>query len=234
MHKGSAPHEGIVNHILSGLLEACNKGKLRKSTGKADVGCGQLGWEWDGPWECEDWAYGPDWGSIPYPPKSGNPAVTDFVRRRRWVRRRRVAPNQAQQTAGAPPMLTVDSLCGGRKRGGHVAGLKLTRVKSVHLLAAAGARSSGDLPSVGSLAEAAAAAEAALQLQVLGIVEPGEALPVPHGWRSSGVGSGDGFLVPIKLHLPDGCTGFPGVRQGAWRGGLSPSYMLHHHCLRVL
>lgn len=47
----------------------------------------------------------------------------------------------------------------------------------------------GDLAaqqSVRSLAEAASAAQEQEQRQVLGVAEPGESLPVPQGWRSSG------------------------------------------------
>ena len=40
--------------------------------------------------------------------------------------------------------------------------------------------------SMRSLTEAASAAQAHAAHEVLGIVEPGDALPVPHGWRSSG------------------------------------------------
>ncbi len=51
------------------------------------------------------------------------------------------------------------------------------------------AASTGELPaalSMRSLTEAASAAQAHAAYEVLGTVEPGDALPVPHGWRSSG------------------------------------------------
>ncbi len=53
--------------------------------------CEIAGWEWEGPWAAEDWAYGPDWSMITYPPhpNSLKRGMMDFVRRRRWVRRRR-------------------------------------------------------------------------------------------------------------------------------------------------
>jgi hypothetical protein len=41
-------------------------------------------------------------------------------------------------------------------------------------------------PSVHSLAEVASVAQAGDARQVLGIAEPGQSLPVPQGWRSSG------------------------------------------------
>ena len=55
--------------------------------------------------------------------------------------------------------------------------------------AAVAAASSVELPpalSMRSLTEAASAAQARGAYEVLGTVEPGDALPVPHGWRSSG------------------------------------------------
>ena len=57
---------------------------------------------------------------------------------------------------------------------------------------AAASSSAADLasaPSVGALAEAASAAQDRDARQVLGIAEPGDSLPVPHGWRSSGLAS---------------------------------------------
>jgi hypothetical protein len=74
---------------------------------------------------------------------------------------------------------------------------------AVHAHAAGAGRTTDDLapvPSVGSLREAAAAAQATTQQQVLGIVEPGEALPVPHGWRSSGALARSCLLTPGAFH----------------------------------
>lgn len=48
-------------------------------------------------------------------------------------------------------------------------------------------QSLGAQPSVRSLAEAASAAQEGDARQVLGVAEPGESLPVPQGWRSSGM-----------------------------------------------
>ena len=58
------------------------------------------GWEWEGPWEAEDWTYAPDWSVMSYPPtpSSKERNLVDFVRRRRWVRRRR----RQQISPGAP------------------------------------------------------------------------------------------------------------------------------------
>lgn len=56
-------------------------------------------------------------------------------------------------------------------------------------LLVAASSSAADLasaPSVGALAESAIAASDSSARQVLGIAEPGENMPVPHGWRSSG------------------------------------------------
>lgn len=60
------------------------------------------GWEWEGPWVAEDWAYGPDWSTITYPPHPNTlkRGMMDFVRRRRWVRRRR-----RQQISGAEALV---------------------------------------------------------------------------------------------------------------------------------
>ena len=61
-------------------------------------------------------------------------------------------------------------------------------VLGVFLAAASSAAT--ELPpalSMRSLTEAASAAQARSAFEVLGTVEPGDALPVPHGWRSSGV-----------------------------------------------
>ncbi len=60
--------------------------------------------EWDGPWECEDWGYAPDWSALSHPltPSSRAKNAADFVRRRRWVRRRR-QQQQQQEAPGATP-----------------------------------------------------------------------------------------------------------------------------------
>lgn len=49
------------------------------------------GWEWEGPWEADEWAYAPDWSVMSYPPSASSRSrnLVDFVRRKRWVRRRR-------------------------------------------------------------------------------------------------------------------------------------------------
>ena len=52
---------------------------------------GIAGWEWEGPWEADEWAYAPDWSVMSYPPSASSRSrnLVDFVRRKRWVRRRR-------------------------------------------------------------------------------------------------------------------------------------------------
>ncbi|KAK9908805.1 hypothetical protein WJX75_003140 [Coccomyxa subellipsoidea] len=132
------------------------------------------GWEWEGPWGSEDWAYGADWSTITYPPhpNSLKRGMMDFVRRRRWVRRRRKQAISASSSAAD--------------------------------LASA--------PSVGALAEAASAAQDRDARQVLGIAEPGDSLPVPHGWRSSGKQL---VVRPILEGFPDAHLWSIGGSDGA-------------------
>ncbi|KAL4443584.1 hypothetical protein ABPG75_011321 [Micractinium tetrahymenae] len=57
------------------------------------------GWEWESNWQldhgpstdADGWAYAPDFKQLHFPPPAGaqKPSVNDYVRRRRWVRRRR-------------------------------------------------------------------------------------------------------------------------------------------------
>ena len=67
------------------------------------------GWEWVGPWEAEDWAYGPDWGSMRYPPTTDakTRSLVDFVRRRRWVRRRRRAQQMSPGASGSRNLIVA-------------------------------------------------------------------------------------------------------------------------------
>lgn len=66
---------------------------------------GLAGWEWEGPWEAEEWHYAPDWSVMSYPPdpSSRERNLVDFVRRKRWVRRRR----RQQISPGAPLTCSV-------------------------------------------------------------------------------------------------------------------------------
>ena len=63
------------------------------------------GWEWEGPWEAEEWAYAPDWSVMGFPPtpSARERSLVDFVRRRRWVRPRR----RQQISLGAPEALRL-------------------------------------------------------------------------------------------------------------------------------
>ncbi|KIY93003.1 hypothetical protein MNEG_14960 [Monoraphidium neglectum] len=109
------------------------------------------GWEWEGPWEveasgdvdAEGWAYAFDWPGLKYPPSpgSGLKKSHDFVRRRRWVRRRR-------QSALPSTVLDITPAGGAADGGKQAAGSGEVWVR-----------------------------------KVLGLVDPGGSVPLPHNWQ---------------------------------------------------
>lgn len=70
------------------------------------------GWEWEGVWQVEKsgnvdpegWSYSFNWPGIRYPPLSAQASCkpTDFVRRKRWVRRRQLHGPAAGSKSGDP------------------------------------------------------------------------------------------------------------------------------------
>ncbi|KAL4447306.1 hypothetical protein ABPG77_007339, partial [Micractinium sp. CCAP 211/92] len=76
------------------------------------------GWEWESSWQLDQgpstdadgWAYAPDFKQLHFPPPTGaqKPSINDYVRRRRWVRRRRRTGSKPAPLASLAAALGTD------------------------------------------------------------------------------------------------------------------------------
>ncbi|GIL84698.1 hypothetical protein Vretifemale_13315, partial [Volvox reticuliferus] len=117
------------------------------------------GWEWEGPWQVETaghvdsngWFYALDWPLLRYPPTKDQArrTVTDMVRRRRWLRRRRWIGVSAKGAAsgGGPPRRLLGVVAPGDRLplplGWEAEGVEL-QVRPVAVAAAAAAAAEGE------------------------------------------------------------------------------------------
>ena len=145
------------------------------------------GWEWEGDWEVETsgevdqqgWAYGLDFGRIRYPPQpgAGSRSMSDMTRRRRCCPSTYTA-NDLTSTPYALA-LAVSGIYGKQKYGSNWDGCRLVRRRR---------RTASSLPAsrTSSVGEEAVQEDDEPDRAVLGVVEPGDSLPLPFGWRTSG------------------------------------------------
>ncbi|KAL3132004.1 hypothetical protein ABBQ32_14227 [Trebouxia sp. C0010 RCD-2024] len=124
----------------------------------------QQGWEWDSPWEVElspcvdkeGWAYAPDWAAMDWPPQNG-------AQKRGVVdftRRRRWLRRRRQDlTRPSPP--PQDPAPSPRQT---AAARRTTSIRAI----------------------AADVAKKEVHRTVLGVVQPGDSIPIPYGWQKAG------------------------------------------------
>jgi hypothetical protein len=122
----------------------------------------------------DGWAYAFDWPQLKYPPTpgSGIKRSHDFVRRRRWVRRRRQA---------ALPSTVLDMA------------------------------PAGGAPAAGAGGRQAAASGEVWVRKVLGMVEPGDSVPLPHNWHQHS----KQLQVRPFLPAPPGAAALPAFEAAA-------------------
>lgn len=183
--------------------------------------CITQGWEWEGPWEvehhpcvdAEGWAYAFDFPHLHWPPEPGDgiPKPIEVVRRRAWLRRRRRV---------ALPSTVLDVSTGS------------TTSASGAAASSTGAADSST-PGVTKPGQPALEVGDGWTRRVLGVVEPGGRLPLPHTWqRDNTLNSKQLQVRPVigaaAMRAAAAGGGVAGAASHSWSYGASQG---HHSVL---
>ena len=213
----TTPKNNVFELLLKPSMALCDKALDNFSDAIVCVLLCLQGWEWEGPWEvehgpfvdAEGWAYAFDHGQFKYPPPpgSGTAKPHDFIRRRRWVRRRRRVALPSSVLDMTPSTSAASSAAvsptPGEGGGKAAVGRGLGRSPSGTLLVEVGDQ---------------------WTRRVLGVVEPGGRLPLPLNWQKDSSMRSKQLQVRPVLAARAGEVGASEVAVVAAVGGPSHSW----------